>query len=434
VDPLYLKSIGYVLAANEQSLKIKDVDYLVRTYEPKIGYVPAFRTGYKRDEETSGRTFVNPWHDALCYFEKSLKTVSELDLTMSLHAFPQKLQYVQKCKGTPAREGQTRKACAGGLIQGTNQICGECKGSGYKLHTTAQDAILLPMPDSKEELIPLDDILVYKSPPIDLIQFQADYVDKLEKQAHQAVFNSQVFVRKSGGGITQQNPTTTATEADFNMQSVYDALEPFTEKYSEMWREFMTIFGVIASEPLEKIDVSHDFPADYKLKTSDILMAERKTASESGAPAFFIETLDDDLATIIYAGDELGLLKYRVKRRYFPFSGKNEDEVAMLLSSEFVPKAPKVLYSNFELIFKELEGENPEIWTMTELKKQRELVDAKVLQWIDRLAGETPAAILPNFRPGQGGDGSAAGDNNPGNNNPDNNTDNNPNGNQNAQQ
>lgn len=430
IDPGYLKSIGYQTKENEEYRTINDKHFIIRTYQPKVGYVPAFRIGYKRDEETNGRTFVNPWHDSLCYFEKSLKTVSELDLTMTLHAFPQKLQYVQRCKGVAAGEGEQRRACNMGLLQGTNQICPSCKGSGYRVHTTAQDAILLPMPDSPQDMLNLDQILVYKSPPVDLVKLQNEYVLQLERQAHQGVFNSQVFVKKSGGGITEQQ---TATEADFNMQSVYDALEPFTEKYSEMWREFVTIFAVIAGERIDQIEVSHDFPADYKLKTSDILLTERKTASESGAPPFFIETLDDDLATIIFAGDDLGLQKYRVKRRFFPFTGKNEDEVATLLSSEFVPKAPKILYANFELMFKELEAENANFWTMTNLAAQRQLVEDKVQEWVERLDEETAAAMPPLFRPGTNpdGPGSGQGDDNPGSDNEDENTDDNPEGNEN---
>jgi hypothetical protein len=420
IDTAYLKASGYKLAPNEAIEKVKDTSYIARTFEPNIGYVPAFRIGYKRDEETSARTFVNPWHDALCYFEKSLKTVSELDLTMTLHVFPQKLQYVQKCKGQMASDGKPRRACNGGYVQGTqNEICPICKGNGYKLHTTAQDAILLPMPDDPKDMANLENALVYKGPDVSLVKVQNDYSLQLEKQAHQAVFNSQVFVKKAGGGITDSG---TATEADFNMQSVYDALEPFTEKYSEMWREFVTIFGVISGEALEKIKVSHDFPADYKLKTSDILLAERKTASESGAPPFYIETVDDDLASITYAGDETGLNKYKVKRRYFPFSGKNENEVALLLASEFVPKAPKILYSNFDLIFRELEQENAGFWDMTNIAGQQKLVEAKVKQWQDKLEGEAPAATAPMFRIPGTGDGST-GDGNPGNSNTGANTD-----------
>lgn len=426
IDVEYLKREGYVLGSNQSFERIKEVDYLVSQFEPNVGYVPAFRIGYKRDEETNGRTFVNPWHDAFCFFEKSLKTVSELDLTMTLHVFPQKLQYVQKCQGTPAVPAQggapgiPRRGCNMGIVQGTtNQICTTCEGKGYKLHTTAQDAILLPMPtDPKnEDIVDLEKLLVYKAPPIELIKFQNEYCQQLKQEAHQGVFNSQAFVAKNGGGITEQK-TDTATGVDYNMQSVYDALEPFTEKFSELWREFVTIFAVIAGEQLEKIDVSHDFPADYKLKTSDILLKERKGAKESGAPAFLVETIDDDLASIIYAGDALGLQKYRVKRRYYPFTGKNEDEVAVLLASEFVPDEPKVLYCNFELIFKELEAEDPSIWTMTDLKAQRLKVEDKVGEWVEKIKAAAPAPMFPLFKPGsnagQGSGNDNGGDNNPG--------------------
>jgi hypothetical protein len=406
----------YELKSGEKWEKIKEKNYVFRVFEPNVNYVPAFRIGYKRDEATCGRTFVNPWHDALCYFDKSLKTVSELDLTMTLHVFPQKLQYVHKCPGS-VDQNNVLRACQFGRVAGRpDEICSSCKGSGYKLHTTAQDAILLPMPDTAQDMIPLDDILVYKAPPIDLVTFQNEYVLQLERQAHQAVFNSQVFVKKAGGGMTE---STTATEADFNMQSVYDALEPFTEKTSDMWREFITIFAVLAGESLEGIDVNHDFPADYKLKTEDILMSERKAAQESGAPAFLIETVDDDLAAIVHQGDKLGLLKYKVKRRYFPFTGKSPDEIALLLASEYVPKAPKVLYSNFEEIFKELDEETVNFYTMTNLKDQKQLVRNKVKQWVDKLDAEAPGLpIFNNFKSIPGGGGSnAGGDGNPGNDN-----------------
>lgn len=401
----------YVLEPGELTRVIKEKTYLVRNYQPNLGFAPVFRVGYKRDEVTSGRTFVNPWHDALCYFDKSLKTVSELDLTMTLHTFPQKLQYVQKCTG------REKKRCNQGVCpDGTT--CGACNGAGYKVHTTAQDAILLPMPDTPQDMINLDQVLVYKAPPIELIKFQNEYTQQLERQAHQAVFNSQAFVKTNG-----PNSPETATKIDNDMQSVYDALEPFTEKYSEVWRDFVITFGRLADEPLDDIDAVHEFPADYKLKTAPILLAERKASAESGAPAFLIETIDDDLAGIVYAGDQLGLQRYRVKRRYFPFTGKNEDEVAALLTSEFVPLFPKVLYSNFDQIFKELEVETPEFWLMTNVKKQRELVIAKVQEWIEKIKADNPAPDLDKLRfgnpangdgQGEGGDGGGEGTGNPG--------------------
>lgn len=415
VDKDYLTKIGYVLQANEKFEVLNKCTYIVRNYAPNVGYPPVFRIGYKRDEATKGRTYVNPWHDAMCYFDKSLKTVSELDLTMTLHTFPQKLQYVQKCQG-PSRQ----KKCNQGMLQDGTQ-CPTCKGIGFKLHTTAQDAILLPMPEGKDDMLDLEKLLVYKTPPIELIKFQNEYTQQLEKQVHQSVYNSQVFVKKAGQPGATGQPLQTATETDYNMQSVYDTLEPFTEKYSEMWCDLVITFAILAGAKEEDLDAGHDFPADYKLKTSDILMGERKTATESGAPAVLLETIDDDLAGIIYAGDPLGLQKYRVKRRYFPFSGNTPDEIAGLLTSQFVLDEPKILYSNFDLIFKELESENPDFWTTSDLKKQADLVKAKVTEYSERLKAQQPAGMtVDTFREGKpnnnqgGGDG---GNGNPGDNN-----------------
>lgn len=408
VDTEYLTSIGYVYAKNEALVKIGDTYYIMRDFTPNIGYPPVFRVGYKRDEATNARTFVNPWHDALCYFDKTLKTVSELDLTMTLHTFPQKLQYVDKCPGPPDR---SKGKCNLGLMK-DGSPCSVCKGSGYKFHTSAQDAIILPMPETKEELIDLDALLVYKAPPIELIKFQNEYCQQLERQAHQAVYNSQVFVKKAGSPGATGQPIQTATEADFNMQSVYDALEPFTEKFSEVWRGFMITFAILAGEPFGQVDAVHEFPADYKLKSGEALLADRKAATESGAPGFMLDTIDDDLATIIYAGDDVSLSKFRTKKKFSPFSGSTPDEITERLTSQNVPQEPKVLHENFNMIFNQIEEENPEFWTIKDPAKQKELVDKKVAEYMQRLQEQKPVIDINSFRnAAPGGDGgTGAGD------------------------
>lgn len=426
VDKDYLTQTGYVLQEGEEFETIDKSTFIVRTYTPNVGYPPVFRVGYKRDDATKGRTYLNPWHDGLCFFDKSLKTVSELDLTMCQHVFPQKLAYIQKCQGP----SKTKRCNQGVLVDGSE--CPMCKGTGFKkVTTTAQDAILLPMPETREEMLDLDKLVVYKTPPIELIKFQNEYTQQLEKQVHQAVYNSQAFVKKTNNGQGAGGQQfQTATENDNNMQSVYDTLEPFTEKFSEMWCDLVITFAILAGAQEEDIDAGHEFPADYKLKTGDILLSERKTAAESGAPAFLLEAIDDDLAAIQYAGDPLGLQKYRVKRRYFPFSGNTPDEIAALLSSQYVPDEPKVLYSNFDQIFKELEIEHVDFWTTPNLAKQRDLLKKKVAEFMDRLKAQRPAGMtLDTFREGnpnnnQGGAGNG-GDGNPGDDDTDTNEDDN---------
>lgn len=411
VDKGYLQSTGYQLQSNESFEQINEELFLVRSFDPKLGFAPVVRIGYNRDEETKSRTYVNPWHAGLCFFEKMLVTVSELDLTMALHVFPQKFQYVHKCPGE-SRE----KRCKDGYITDGNK-CGVCNGSGYKVHTTAQEVVLLPMPESKIDQLDLDGLMVYKSPPIELIKFQNDYTLQLERQVHQAVFNSQVFVKNHySTDQASGDPQKTAFEVDANMQSVYDTLEPYTEKYSEVWKDKVTMFSMIAGETdIDKIEITYNFPVDFKLKTSDLLMAERKVAKDSGAPPFYLETIDDDIAAITFMGDDVGMQAYKVKRRYFPFAGKNEDEVALLMASEFVPKAPKVLYANFEQIFKELVAERVDFFLMNNLKEQAELVKKKVDEYILKLETEQPVFNTENFKPNVPGSGEGGpGDDNPG--------------------
>lgn len=424
IDIEYFRENPITLDPSYQELiKIKD-DYFIRSYyTPKLGFPPCDRVGYVPDKVTNDRTFVNPWHNALCYFEKTLKTVSEMDLTMALHVFPQKIQYVQKCAGMP------KKKCNAGYLS-DGAMCTVCSGNGYKLHTTAQDSMLLPLPDQprQEDIINLDQLLVYKAPPIETVRFQNEYILQLERQSHQAVYNSQVFIRKNTSTSIVGDGQQTATENDNNMQSVYDTLEPYTEKYSEMRCGFVITFSVIAGANIDDIDCFYIFPADYKLKTSDILLNERRAASTSGAPAFLLETIDDDLAAVTYIGDPNSMQKYRVKRRFFPFSGKTPDEITQAVASQYVPEETKVLYMNFESIFKEIEQARPDFYLMANWEEQRVLIAEKVSEFMERVKSGQPTFDIEAFRnaaPGAGREGEpspedadeseyGAGDDNPG--------------------
>lgn len=383
VCPNMLRKTGYELKPGEQLIEINKSTYLLSVYEPKLGFVPAFRIGYNRDEYTKGRTYVNPFQPAMPYFMKSIKAVSEMDLTISLHTFPQKLQYVERCSGE-SRE----RPCHHGYVNGTTEKCGSCKGTGYKFHTTAQDAILMPMPEDKDEMIPLNDILVYKAPPIDLIRFQDDYTKSLKQEAHLAVFNSQVFVSP------EAQIAKTATEVDANMQGVYDTLEPYTEKLSEMWKDIVYVFGHLAAAPNpEEADIIHQFPADPKLKTTTVLLGELAAVNASGAPSFMRDAISEDLASIIYAGDDLGYLKYSAKHRFFPFNGKTPDEIALLMSSQYVSKFTKVLYANFEAIFNDIFLEQPGFYFWKSYSRQWNVVQEKVNEYMKELDEQDPIYI-----------------------------------------
>ena len=350
--PKYYEAKGIVIDETRQMTFVENEIHFIATYnETNLDFIPAFRVGYIRDTATDGRTFVNPFESAMPYFRKALKAVSELDLSITLHTFPQKLQYVTKCKG------KGTKKCNNGMVSGTQTVCSECKGSGLQIHTSGQDAIYFPLPDTPDEMFDLDKILVYKQPPIDLIKFQDEYVRNLKKDAHLSVYNSNMFLAED------PQFAKTATEVNTNTQGIFDTLFPYTEKFSEVWKTAVKVF-VRLSGFLTDFELIHIFPTDLEIKTVAVLMAELKLANESEAPSYFRDAILEEIANQVYEGDELGREKHFTRHKFFPFSGKTETEIQFLMASPYVSNFTKVLYANFEAIFTDIEKAVPNFYKL----------------------------------------------------------------------
>ena len=350
--PKYYEAKGIVIDETRQVTFVENEIHFIATYnETNLDFIPAFRVGYIRDTATDGRTFVNPFESAMPYFRKALKAVSELDLSITLHTFPQKLQYVTKCKG------KGTKKCNNGMVSGTQTVCSECKGSGLQIHTSGQDAIYFPLPDTPDEMFDLDKILVYKQPPIDLIKFQDDYVRNLKKDAHLSVYNSNMFLAED------PQFAKTATEVNTNTQGIFDTLFPYTEKFSEVWKTAVKVF-VRLSGLMTDFELIHIFPTDLEIKTIAVLMAELKLANESEAPSYFRDAILEEIANQVYEGDELGREKHFTRHKFFPFSGKTETEIQFLMASPYVSNFTKVLYANFEAIFTDIEKAVPNFYKL----------------------------------------------------------------------
>lgn len=403
VDPEYLKSINYTMASNEQIWKdpVTKKVFSLKTFTPKLELTPAFRTGYVKDPETDGQTMVNGFHEAMPYLLKSVKTVSEMDLTMSLHAFPQKMQYVQKCPGSTAADYGNggiggspgkRRSCNNGYTN-TGEICPACKGSGFKVHTSAQDALFFPFPAEgtlNTELLDLEKLLVYKAPPTALLQFQKDYIESLKNECTYAVF-TQTQLTKTTGNVSTP---VTATEMNNNMQGVYDALHPFTEKVSDTWIEIICIFGLLAGTPAdEEIDVSCIFPPNPQMKSIDELLLNLQVAFAAQAPSFLIDQINTDIAEILYEGDDVAQRMYETKHTFYPFNGQSAAEIALNMASTYVSKFTKVLYANFEAIFSDIDLENVDFWFMS-YEEQWKLVEEMVVSYMT----EIDTAAMPDLK------------------------------------
>jgi len=352
--------------------------------------VPAFRVGYKRDDVTDGRSYVSPYQEAVPYLLKTLKTNSELDLTMALHAFPQKIVTANKCNNPICYEGYVKAEGDGGSMK-----CGQCQGSGFQVHTSAQDIIYIPIPRGKDEQLSLDNLAHYITPETALLEFQRSYVEYLTNECMQAVFNSDIF--------TKEDIATTATEKTIDLDNIYDTLYPLSLRFAELWEYGVNLVAEITSSHKNLI-VSLNFSKDFKFKSKDDYIRDRKSAQEAGAPDVILRNIDDEIIRIDTANNPHEYQIYRTVQSFDPFSGKTDEEIISAMMSNTVPFHVKVLYDNLGWIFDDIFLEHPDFFQM-QRKKQVEIVDKKVQEIMLELDVGTE---MPTGALGEGNVSSAA--------------------------
>ncbi|MES2395665.1 MAG: hypothetical protein V4549_06665 [Bacteroidota bacterium] len=371
--------------------------YLIEEFEHKAKIVPARRVGYKKDLVTKGETFVSPMHDALCYFMKSIKTVSEFDLTMALHAFPQKFQYGPRCMG----ESEKISCNNGETPEG--KMCNKCKGAGVFIHTSAQDGLVVRQPKDLKDMVDLSKFVYYAQPPIDTVKFQNEFIKELKNEARQAVFNSEIFNRAQIA-----NPAT-ATEVKISIESVYDTLFPFAKAYSSMYK--YQVLVISAFRDVSDVIVEHKFPKDFKFKTMSDLLYDLKIASESNAPGYVKNQIALDIAEQQFIDKPDEYLRIVTKQKFFPFPDKNPTEIVYIISNGLTTEYNKVIWGNFDYIFQSIEQDAEaasKYFYDYAYKLQKELVDNKVKELMLEIAGELPGASV-DFKEASQGDSQPGG-------------------------
>ncbi len=337
---------GYLASTYEGREAIKaannDIWEVIRPLSHDAGRVQAFRVGYIRDFRTNGRTYVSPIHEAIPHLKKVIKTGSELDLSMALTAFPLRLRYAPPCDADGCYKGYTDN----GTVK-----CGSCKGTGLKtVPSSAQEEIVLRLPDDRADIIPLSDLVSFKNPDTAILEFQRDYIQSCIREAKAAVFQSDIFTKSD----VQQ--TETATAKNIDMQNVYDTLRPFALHYSKLWENMVQAvasFTDLGEGLVSKIV----FSSDFKLKGLTELLADLESANRSEAGAIVRRFVMRDIANIIHSDEPQELLKYEIRESYNPFSGMSETEKMFLLTSDLTSRKTKVLAANLGHIFDILEAE-----------------------------------------------------------------------------
>lgn len=351
--------------ANEQG--VVERVFVKQEFNTMSKVVPCFRAGFKLDSVTKDRTCISIIHAALAFFKKELKSGSEFDLTMSLHAFPVRVQWGKSCSGD-SRKGILCKD--GRTADGS--VCPICKGSAQQaIATSTQDIIFVKPPKTKDDpVLDLSKAFTYITPPVEFLKFQGEFVSSLADKAKDAVF-PQDTVQKKG-------LNTTATEMDYSYDNVYDVYHPFTSKYSYSWQFIVKQIAIYLDNLTDQFRVYHQFPKDFKLKSVNVLLAEAKVASESGLSQHAINAINNDVIEAMYADDQNTLTKIKIKDKFHPFSGKSPAELQSILMSGDILPFYKTLYLYFDVIFDEIDNEYGDKFYLMKYPVQREIVKGKV--------------------------------------------------------
>jgi DNA-binding XRE family transcriptional regulator len=292
-------------------------------------------------------------------------------------AFPQRFAYVSPCKNPGCNKGQ--------LLDGA--VCPDCKGTGEQpFHKGTQDIVTLTLPKEAADIIDLERLMVYKSPPIELLTFQQEYIEYLKKSVHAMMFNADLF--------TRDVVSVTATEKILETDNMNDTLYPFARHYSSVW-EF-TVMDIATFTDNSGVKVQHKFPNDFKMKGLGELMTELKMAKDAGASTSTISAIEDDINDILYSDRPDELKEIKVKNEINPFRGYSEADIRFIISQNNVPLYSRTLWENFEAIFQDLEVTNPELFSMA-FEKINELVKVKTMEYIQTIKDETPEPIQTPF-------------------------------------
>lgn len=370
---------------DEKTIKPKEVYYTftekkelyeVQFFDTKAGCVPAIRTGYTYDPMTDNRTCVAFYHKAMPYLMKSVKTVSELDLSQSIHVFPQKIEYAPTCLGYYDNQGM-EVTCNNG--QGPDgKVCTACKGSGVLTHTSAQEVIRIRMPKTPDEQFKLSELIHYVTLPIDIVKWLDEYSGGLVTNAVKAVYGN--------ASIIEQSIMKTATEKSYDMESVYDALRPTASHYSRARMLGTRMIAVYKSIDTNLV-ITYQLPTDLKMQTPTQLTQRLQDTKNAGANQYVIMQLQEDLMDSVYADQPLRLRQYKTMQYFSPFPNIPDADVRAKISAGLVTEYDQVLYTNLASIIRKAEKNNSEFYSMTR-EKQEEIVSGIVQETIDTLNAE----------------------------------------------
>lgn len=348
--------------------------YYVTEFNLGLKETPAVRLGYLPDMETAGRTCVSPlFHPALDLFKEAINLKSQSDLITRLHGFPKRYEYAPTCDGEVSESTGLNLGCSQGKTM-TGETCRKCGGTGYLVHATEQDVVRLPLPRHADELLQLNQLVHVDKPDVDTLQEFEAKLEKLQSRIYLTTFSTDYQLKTSGVTAVAQ----TATEVSITRQDENNTLLPWADGKSAVYKALVRHIAAVMNISGE-VKPLYEYPRDLKLSTLAELYADLKAARDAGVPSFEIEKILDDIARKRYESDPVALQRYFIQKQHIPYLALSLAEFEYFDSTGRIPSDMALLKANSDIIFGELEQEQPMFYELPYAQRDQ-LVSDKVAE------------------------------------------------------
>jgi hypothetical protein len=355
---------GYTLISLPDSAK-KEKLYQYRSIETTITEIPCISFGYILDAETDLQSYVSPIEDCRTIILDLINAKSEYDLSLCLHGFYKKYMYVEACDN----KDDNNRQCNGGKIAG--QTCNVCKGSGTRAISTSQEFIAYKMPKPEEvdsyKLPSISDMVHYEPLDLGLMDMQKNRVEALKNEIFLTIFNTNLFERAQFSA--------TATEKRIELNSIYNVLSDFANKYSAIYKHCVSITAQYLG--LHDLTVTHAFPKDFKLESLPDLLAQRELAQRSGSGTAIMKGIDAKILDKIFQDAPFEKQKATIQESFRPFISFSETEKIAVVAMLPEKDSQRILYLNFDPIFSDIEIANPLFYALNRAQ-QRNIINQEI--------------------------------------------------------
>lgn len=321
----------------------------------------------------NGKFYESVFAPAESHMRQLVNRSSEYELTMALHVFMQKYQYVKKCEHMEKDLGR----CEDGVMSKTKSKCPLCKGTGKRIMTTVQDTVTIELPEDRDQFFPIADMVKYVEIPFEIVNHLKAEITDLASDIEQDMWG--IDLRKPPSGDL------TATEVLSRYDTVYVALSRIDAHYGQLWQKCVKMTAKFA-EIEQGLNVSYTPRKSYNMETLGELSAAFKELKDSGAPYLVIRSIEGAIMKKQGGITDIQILWDNAMERFRPFKSKNDTGIASILSTLPDNDYHKVLWSYFDEIFADIREEHPEFYKYPALAgegqiSQREVVKAKVAQY-----------------------------------------------------